>query len=294
MDWKKVDLEDRNTIESYFKLKKCGLSDFTFTNLFIWKNARDISYKIKDGSLIIKSQYPNEEPYIFTPFGSRELKKVILDLKDEFEKDGHKLQIKSISPSQKEELEKHFLELDIVENRDRFDYIYSIPELTELKGRKFHGKKNHLNRFFENYSFSYEPISSKNRGELQKVWLEWFSKIEDKAPYGLKMESIGIVELLKKYDHLNLKGGLLRVEGKIVAFSIAEALSEECVVVHIEKADTSYHGAYQAINQQFLKQEWSGFKYVNREEDLGIEGLRKAKLSYHPVTFGKKYEVVIS
>ncbi|MFW6307419.1 MAG: phosphatidylglycerol lysyltransferase domain-containing protein, partial [Campylobacterales bacterium] len=138
------------------------------------------------------------------------------------------------------------------------------------------------------------PLNSKNRAELDIVWREWFSKIEKKAPYGLKMEHLGIIDMLKKYDYLNLKGGLLRVDEEIVAFSIGEALSEECVVIHIEKANTSYHGAYQAINQQFLSHEWSGFKYVNREEDLGIEGLRKAKLSYHPVILGKKYEVVLS
>lgn len=293
MDWKPISQDSKNEIDSYFKINKCDLSDFTFTNLFIWQFARDISYKILDGFLVVKTCYENDTPYIFTPFGNGDLKEAVRHLQNEFAQASHPLKIKSISENQKIALESALPDLKLVENRDRFDYIYSVNELIELKGRKFHGKKNHLNRFKELYNYIYEPINLQNIKELINTWREWFKKIEHKASESLKMEAIGIVNLLKNYEHLNIKGGLIKVNGKIAAFTLGEALNDDMVVIHTEKADTAFHGAYQIINQQFLENEWCCFKQVNREEDLGIEGLRKAKLSYNPIRLAKKYETVV-
>jgi len=190
-------------------------------------------------------------------------------------------------------LEREFSGLSFVENRDRFDYLYSISELIELKGRKYHKKKNHLNRFKELYSFTYEPITQENIKELKNVWKEWFAKTEESASEGLKMENLGLLDVFRNYLFLSIKGAIIRVNGKIIAFSLGESLNDETVVIHTEKADINYHGAYQIINQQFLEKEWSCFRYANREEDLGIEGLRKAKLSYNPVLLAKKFETVV-
>lgn len=294
MSWKKISLEDKNRIDSYFKLRKCELSDFTFTNLYIWQFAREITYKIVDDFLVIRTKYQDKNPYIFTPFGSGDLGALLEKLASEFRRDGFPLEIRSVSDAQKELLQSVRSDLEFVENRDRFDYIYSINELIELKGRKFHDKKNHLNRFKELYSYRYEPISMENIEELKNVWKSWFAKIEARASIGLKMEFFGIEELFRHYGALNIKGAIIRVNDKIVAFTLGESLNDETVVIHTEKADTDYHGAYQIINQQFLENEWSCFKNVNREEDLGIAGLRKAKLSYNPTYLAKKYETTIS
>lgn len=136
-------------------------------------------------------------------------------------------------------------------------------------------------------------MTEHNVGELLEAWRIWFGEIGDKVNEGLKNEFIGTVEVMRHFDKLSIRGGLLRVEEKIAAFSFGEALNEECVVIHTEKADTNLHGAYQMINQQFLENEWSNYKFVNREEDLGIEGLRKAKLSYNPICLVEKSEATL-
>ncbi len=288
--WNPIDLNDRVLIESYLRKKCYDISDLSFTNLFLWHFTRSISYKIKDNFLCIKTQYPNEEPFIFMPIGVGDLAGVIKDLAFEFERKLIPFSIRSVDNTMKKELEETLPSyFDFSPSRDRFDYIYYSKELIELKGRKFHKKKNHINRFRELYNFQYESFCKDNIIELIDRYKEWFGEISDTVSQGLKNEYIGIVEALKNFDSLSCKGGIIRVDGTIVAFSFGEAINDNMVVVHIEKADTSFHGAYQMINQQFIENEWSGYKYINREEDLGVEGLRRAKLSYQPCTLLEKY-----
>ncbi|MDE5602500.1 MAG: phosphatidylglycerol lysyltransferase domain-containing protein, partial [Helicobacter sp.] len=122
---------------------------------------------------------------------------------------------------------------------------------------------------------------------------EWFYLMNNNANEGLKNEYTGIIESLKAFSLLSFKGGIIRVENKIIAFSFGEPLNKDTVVIHIEKADIQYQGAYQAINREFLAQEWQNYTYVNREEDLGIEGLRKAKQSYQPLFLQKKFDAIL-
>ncbi len=295
MQWKPIDIEDRAILERYFSAQDLHVSDFSFTNLYLWHFSRSISYAIVDGLLCIKTQYHGEQPFLFYPLGQGDKRAVIEQLMERFDSHAIPFSFRSLNLKMTQELERLFpARFEFIHNRDRSDYIYAVEELIELKGRKFHKKKNHLNRFFELYpNFSYENLSSENVEELLEAWKLWFGRIADEADEGLKNEYIGIVETLKQFDNMSYKGGILRVEGKIVAFTFGEQLDSDSVVVHIEKADTEYHGAYQAINQQFLANEWQHLKYVNREEDLGIEGLRRAKLSYQPVSFVDKYNAIL-
>lgn len=202
--------------------------------------------------------------------------------------------IHSLSEVDKIELESLFPNtFDFIYRKDRSDYIYSTPELIELKGKKYHKKKTHLNRFIERYAFTYESLSDENLHELITTYQTWFGKISDTASDGLRNEYVGIIESLKQFPKLDFKGGILRVEGKIIAFSFGEPLNANTAVIHIEKADIEYQGAYQAINREFLAHEWSAFPLVNREEDLGIEGLRKAKQSYQPLFLQTKFDAVL-
>lgn len=158
------------------------------------------------------------------------------------------------------------------------------------KAKKYHKKKTHLNRFIERYPFSYESLNQTNAKELIHTYQEWFGRISDNASNGLKNEYIGIIESLKALECLKFDGGILRVDEKIIAFSFGEPLNDNTIVIHIEKADIEYQGAYQAINREFLANQWKDYALVNREEDLGIEGLRKAKQSYQPLFLQKKFD----
>lgn len=311
MQVKPLDLEDKEIIESYFKAAAPLVSDLSFTNLYLWHFGRFIGYCELDCNgekcLIIKTKYPDEVPFIFYPIckntalsqkEQKEIRKLAIEQSAaQFRANGIPFSMHSLSEDQVAELKEFFGEdYEIIYRDDRSDYIYSAPELIELKGKKYHKKKTHLNRFNERYEYSYEPLSENNCNELIETYKIWFGKIADVSS-GLKNEFTGIIESLRKFSHLSFKGGLLREKssGKIIAFSFGEMLNPNTVVIHIEKADIEYSGAYQAINQQFLEHEWNSaeIELVNREEDLGIAGLRKAKESYHPLYLQKKFDAIL-
>lgn len=293
MTFTPIALEDKPLLDSYLKpTHPHPFSDFNFSNLFIWRFAREISYCLIDEFLILKTCYPNSTPYFFYPFSlgerEREERKAVLE---SLLASYPNATFKSLSQSQAQELEEFFPKrFSIAPNRDRFDYVYSIPELIALSGRKYHKKKNHLNKFFQTYpNFAFESITPSNAQEVQSVYEKWYEDNPNKDE-ALRCEKEGIFSSLQNLNSLSLIGGLIRIDGEIVAFALGEAVDEESVVMHIEKANTSIQGIYQAINQQFLENAFGSYLWVNREEDLGIEGLRKAKLSYQPHFLLEKYE----
>ncbi|MGB5988076.1 MAG: phosphatidylglycerol lysyltransferase domain-containing protein [Desulfobacterales bacterium] len=174
--------------------------------------------------------------------------------------------------------------------RGHWDYLYSVADLTQLKGKRFHKKKNLLNQFLRNYEFSYQPLTARESAHalaLQEDWCQWR---DCEAQDALAAENRVIQKLFQDWEQLEgITGGALSVGERMVAYTIAEALTPEMLVIHIEKGDPDYKGAYQAINQIFLAQTGTPYRTVNREQDLGNEGLRKAKLSYNPLEFIEKY-----
>ena len=183
-----------------------------------------------------------------------------------------------------EQMKEMFGDIFQVEyDRDSADYVYEREKLAALSGKKLHGKRNHINRFKDNHQWSYEKLNDENQLEALAMLMEW--KMQNCAPEDLeKHEEICVSKnSLIYYKELGLVGGILRADGKIVGLSLGEpAVNPDTFVVHIEKAFPDVQGAYPMINQQFVLHEMEGFTYVNREEDMGEEGLRKAKMSYRP------------
>lgn len=184
--------------------------------------------------------------------------------------------------------------VQLTEDRDNWDYLYDVQELIELKGNVFHKKKNHLNAFLKLSDWTYLPMNADCIEEalaLQDAWRQWHDIADSPA---LLAENNAIVRVLTNWDQLpGLLGGALHMGGQMIAFTVAERLDDEALVIHFEKGMAGVRGVYQAINQMFLARAANGFRLVNREQDLGDEGLRKAKLSYHPCDFLKKYAVTI-
>ena len=173
--------------------------------------------------------------------------------------------------------------------RDSADYVYETKKLISLSGKKYHGKKNHINKFKKLYpDWSYETISSENVEDCFQMALEWRRQNGCEDDEEKSAEMCVTLNALRLLEELKLRGGLIRAGGKVVAFSIGEPVCDDTMVVHIEKAYADLQGAYPMINQQFLEHEASQYRYVNREEDLGEEGLRQAKESYHPVFLVEK------
>lgn len=289
-----IDINTKETIKSFFNAQRVEASDMLFGNLYIWHFSRTIRYAITHDCLVVLTKFPNESyPFIFYPLGSGDRKGAIATMQEYFLDNQMPFSLRSLESYQSAELAQFFPNaFEITSNRDRFDYIYNVNELIALVGRTLHKKKNHLNRFFNLYpDFAYERVDSSNAMEVLEAYSAWF-ELGEKTD-GLKNEMLGIKATLQNFSALDMKGGIIRIDGKIAAFSLGEQINADSVVIHIEKGNTFYAGIYQAINQQFLKNEWAHLRFVNREEDLGIEGLRKAKMSYKPARFVEKSTAIL-
>ena len=185
------------------------------------------------------------------------------------------------------------LNFEFLPQRDRFDYVYSTQDLINLPGRKYHGKKNHLNAFRSQYPSA--QYVSDFTDEVKNLCVEclnvWYTEHDLTEYPALPFERDAILELLDDFDFFDIKGGAVILGGKVVAFSIGEQINSDTAVIHIEKADFDVKGAYAAINRQFAAFEWKDTKYINREEDLGISGIRSAKESYRPVKMIEKFHI---
>lgn len=183
-------------------------------------------------------------------------------------------------------------------NRDGADYIYSREKLAALSGKKLHGKRNHIHRFEEaNPDWKYETITDENEEECARMAMQWCIKNcmseEDEIEFDKIDESKLVVYAIRHRKELGMTGGALRVSGKVIAITLGERLTDDVFVVHFEKAFSDIQGAYPMINREFVRHELMKYMYVNREEDLGLPGLRKAKLSYYPEILLKKGTVTV-
>lgn len=288
MEFKTPTLEDKEELDYYLTQDSTRSCDFNTANVILWNRFYDMTYAIIDGLFVAHTE---EEGGSFSfPMGKGDKKKVLECLMKECKKQGVPFVLHGVTHEMEEEFLKMFGEIYEIEyDRDEADYIYDREKLATLSGKKLHGKRNHIHRFEDNHQWSYEKLSDENQLETLAMLMEW--KLANCDPQDLeKHEEICVSKnSLIYYKELGLVGGVLRADGKIVAFSIGEpALNPDTFVVHIEKAFPEIQGAYPMINQQFVLHEMEGFRYVNREEDLGEEGLRRAKMSYRPVFMEEK------
>jgi hypothetical protein len=216
--------------------------------------------------------------------------KVLPVLAQAFHAKGYPLVLKSVSKQQKAEIQAALPgKIFFQEDRNNFDYVYLARDLIKLKGKKFRQKRNHINKFIKSYEYQYEEMSDNNLKECLKTELKWVSNQGNGEDESILEEKQAIGEAINNFHLLKLTGGVIRINGKVRAFALGELLNPDMAVIHIEKANTDYDGSFNMINQMFAYHAWSHVTYINREEDMGILGLRKAKESYNPVKMVKKY-----
>lgn len=259
----------------------------------MWRKPYKTRWTELDGVIYMVADW-HGETFALQPFGPDDkMQSAIKTLLDWFDANGLKFSIGGLEQNFVEELKKYpDAEFEIAKIENNFDYVYLADDLINLPGRKFHSKKNHLNAFRKNYPFA-EYISitcdiiPQCRAELES-WYELRSPELPNDPF-LDDEHNAIIEVLNNFDDFKLKGGAIRLNDRIVAFTFGEQLNEDTAVIHVEKADPEIRGAYAAINQGFAADAWSKMKYINREEDMGLPNLRKAKESYRPVKLIEKF-----
>lgn len=291
--FQELKIEDKDILDPYFRLSYHENSHLNFTNLFMWRKPFNIMWCIEDDVLFFRAEY-NEEIFALQPLCREEkLFSAIDRLKDYFAQQNLPFVLSGLEENVAEKLKDYpGGEFVFETNRDDYDYVYNSADLIKLSGRKFHSKKNHLNSFRKNYpEAEYLPINN-DIITLCKITINgWYKKrlaLMPDDPF-IKAERDAIIEVFNNFEQLKLKGGAIFLVNKVMAFTFGEALNMDTAVIHVEKADPDINGAYTAINQAFVEHEWADMTYINREEDMGLEGLRKAKESYRPVKMIKKF-----
>lgn len=289
LEFRQIKIEDKIWADSLLKISDFRGAEYCFTNLFIW----DGIYQSKIGRykdfLLLRTGSAPDFRYLY-PAGSGDVKEVIELMIEDAAQNSSSFTLIGVTDQTAQVLNSLFPDrFNFNPVRDSFDYIYESEKLISLSGKKLQPKRNHLNFFASNNNWSYDELSSDMISEIKEFNQEWCERVECKKIETLSWESCAVEKCLDNYHLLNLRGGVLRVDGKIVAYTIGEVINSDTVIVHIEKAFSEVRGAYPMINREFLSRTAEGYKYVNREDDIGDEGLRKAKESYYPIFMLEKF-----
>ncbi|MDO4608706.1 MAG: phosphatidylglycerol lysyltransferase domain-containing protein [Clostridia bacterium] len=285
MEFKKITLSDRDKLLPFLQKNDELTCEISFINLLLWQPLYNNCFCIENDILYLKSYDEQIETYSL-PFG---------DMKTGVEN----IIAHSGNPyptfwAQAGARFDEFVGLygdryDIIESRNEFDYIYNSSDLINLSGKKYHSKRNHISAFSKQFDWHYEAITADNIDKVRECADIWYSQSSDKMDDELKCEMQGVYMMLDNMSALHLCGGAIVVDDKIVAFTLGSAINKSVYNIHIEKAIEGFEAAYTVINREFAAHNCENYKYINREDDLGLEGLRKSKLSYKPQIILPKY-----
>jgi len=292
----KITIESRPLLEKFLSGFDYCTSGLSFSSLYMWRDINNFTWQIIGDYLCIAGishlELDKEEPFLFPPltmngeYNSKALNYTIKESKRIFEERGYVFSIRLL-PFHMVDIIKAACprELAFFDDRPNYDYVYRTQDLIELKGRDFHSKKNHLNYFLNNYKYEYTTLTSQ-MADVAMNFIKEFNlrkKLPEREMALLKMEERAMADVFHHLETVGYMSGVILIDGKIEALSIGGRLNRNTVTVHVEKANINYRGLYQAINNEFCKHVATSVKYINREEDMGLPGLRKAKLSYKPV-----------
>jgi hypothetical protein len=278
-DSAEVSIDMRPILHPKFKALAEGISEFTFANIYLFRTTHNYRISKLENGLFVITGRDNENPFFMLPFGLPD-EDIIRELFNNYHT------MKAATARQVEKLTD--MRYTVSEDRDNFDYLYSLEDLVNLTGRKFHKKKNMLNIFIKNNECQAKPLLEEYRDDALQILERWNDQHD-----GLN-DSLAAKEALEKMWPLQLCGGIFYIEEQPAAYCLGEELAlGESFVIHFEKAvlEEGFKGLYQYINQAFASILPEKYKTVNREQDLGDPGLRHAKMSYRPVDFVKKYKV---
>ena len=296
---KPIEITHKKLFDEYFQKYPPENSEFTFTNLFMWRKYYNFLFmEFKEHLILFSNDYlknrrkpintdPKDYIYFFPPIGPNPDEIIIELFENNSNIEIHRVPEKICKRlTQNEKFNK--LNMDHLEDRNNWDYVYNKEEILNLAGNKYRQNRRWLQKFLNNYDYDFKVITGDLVEKCKELQLEWCIIRACTEDESLEAEQEAIYEALNNFDKLGYSGGLLCVEDKCAAYTFGEMLNDGTFVIHIEKAHMEYDGAYQAINNLFLKSCCADVIYVNREQDLGIEGLRRAKESYKPVRMIKK------
>lgn len=293
INFKVIEIGDKNWIDPLLAAADMPGCQHNFTNLFAWSQIYKYRVAQYNDHLVVKAKNSDGNTIYFYPAGKNEPKTVIEAMAEDAAAGGHDFILVGLSPDNINTLDRLFPNnFEYTEVRNNFDYVYLLDKLVSLSGDKLSSKRNHINHFKKDHNWSFEQISSENITECWEMNLEWCKIHGCMYNNELADENCAVLRCFDNFADLRLEGGLLRSEGRVIAYTMGDKLNSNTFDVHIEKAFEEITGAYQMINREFaalIQTKYPEVIFVNREEDMGHDGLRKAKLSYHPVKMEEKY-----
>ena len=294
IEFRPVRLEDRATIERFTMSSDITNCDLSFANMFCWQEVYHSAWAIVDGFLVIRFHIDGGDRLGYMqPVGEGDCARIIPALRDDAHAHGQRLRIIGLTDRGREMIRQMHIGLFAFESdRALEDYVYAADDLRNLPGRRYQPKRNHINRFMAEYpDYRYEELTPDRFDECMQLEREWRRNHEGHTSE-LCAEQRAMQRAFAHFAELGMTGGCIYVGERMVAFTYGSAVNDHTFDTHVEKADTDYDGAFTVINCLFARHLPERFTLINREEDLGIEGLRRAKLSYHPAVIQHKFTAI--
>ena len=299
----RITIENREILEEYLNGYEYKTSGLSFSAQYMWRDINMFSWEIIGDYMCIAgiSHLELEDgiilPFMFPPltrtgeYDRESLRETIFRAKEIFEQKGQPFSLRLVPFHMMEIIKEACPEISFKDDRPNYDYIYLTQDLIYLKGRAYHSKKNHLNYFLKTYEYEYVEMTSDMADDAMEFIAEFNARKEvpEHEMEMLKMEEQAMEDVFRNLEKVGYSAGAILIDGKIEAIAIGGQLGKNTITEHVEKANVNYRGLYQAINNEFCRHVASRAKYINREEDMGIPNLRKAKLSYKPVKLLEKY-----
>lgn len=299
----RITIDNREILEEYLNGYEYKTSGLSFSAQYMWRDINMFSWDIIGDYMCISgiSHLELEDgiilPFMFPPltrtgeYDKDSLRETIFRAKEHFEKKGQPFSLRLVPFHLMEIIKEACPEMIFKDDRPNYDYIYLTQDLIDLKGRAYHSKKNHLNYFLKTYDYEYIEMTSDMADDAMKFIAEFNARKEvpEHEMEMLRMEEQAMEDVFRNLEKVGYSAGAILIDGKIEAIAIGGQLGRNTITEHVEKANVNYRGLYQAINNEFCRNVASKAKYINREEDMGIPNLRKAKLSYKPVKLLEKY-----
>lgn len=294
IDFKPVRIEDKQTIERYTMPSGIYNCDLAFANMFCWQSVFHSAWAVEEGFLVIRFQIDGGEKIGYMqPVGPGNFAHIIPALREDAHANGQRLRIIGLTDEGRDMIRNMHLGLFAFESDRAFeDYVYNADDLRNLPGRRYQPKRNHINRFTAEYpDYRYEELTSERFAECMQLEREW-RRAHEGHTSELCAEQRAMRRAFDHFKELGIRGGCIYVGDRLAAFTYGSAVNDHTFDTHVEKADTEFDGAFTIINKLFAQHLPASFTMINREEDLGLEGLRRAKLSYHPAVIQHKFTAI--
>lgn len=284
-------IEDKTWIDERVFASGTRSADYNFGNMFMW-DGRYRQLVCDFGGRLVVLAHAHGAPIYPFPVGSGELAPVIEEMRAFAVANGFPFVVRGVEESAMDELERLFPgKFEFSEDRKFADYIYSAEKLDTLPGKKLHAKRNYVNRFCAEHEWSFRELERRDFPACLELLRRW-SAGEQENDGDVSSEHEAITRCFEYYGELGLVGGVLFVDGELAAFAVGERISADTADVHFEKAVAEIDGAYAMINRELvrlMRARWPELEYINREDDMGLENLRRSKLSYHPEYLLRKF-----